>query len=98
MHATKTLFSRQRLVWVGMSGGVDSSVAAYLLHQNPEYKVEGVYMQNWNTADEVGQVTCPHDAEYEDVKNVCTHIGIPFRKVNIILFIKTIYKNCTLSS
>ena len=66
-------------VIVGMSGGVDSSVCALLLHQRG-FKVEGVYMQNWDMADERG--VCTSDQDYRDVADVCNKIGIPHRKVN----------------
>ncbi|MBE7075697.1 MAG: tRNA 2-thiouridine(34) synthase MnmA [Clostridiales bacterium] len=64
-------------VVVGISGGVDSSVAAYLLKQQG-HDVIGLFMINWNEED--GQCTAEED--YEDVKRVCTKIGIPYFSVN----------------
>ena len=66
-------------VVVGMSGGVDSSVAAYLLKQQG-YDVIGVFMKNWDDTDENGVCTATED--YEDVIKVCNQIGIPYYAVN----------------
>ncbi|CAG8548842.1 5760_t:CDS:10 [Paraglomus brasilianum] len=68
-------------VIVAMSGGVDSSVCAYLLHKQ-EYNVEGVYMRNWDTVDE--KSVCTGDQDWKDVQNVCKQIGIPCRMINFI--------------
>ena len=64
-------------VVVGISGGVDSSVAAYLLKKQG-YDVVGLFMINWDADD--GQCTAMED--YEDVKRVCDKIGIPYFSVN----------------
>ncbi|MCL6445457.1 MAG: tRNA 2-thiouridine(34) synthase MnmA [Alicyclobacillus sp.] len=66
-------------VVVGMSGGVDSSVAALLLKQQG-YDVIGVFMKNWDDTDENGVCTAAED--FEDVRRVCEHIGIPYYGVN----------------
>lgn len=66
-------------VIVGMSGGVDSSVAAYLLKQQG-YDVIGVFMKNWDDTDENGVCTATED--YNDVIRVCNQIGIPYYAVN----------------
>ena len=71
-------------VVVGMSGGVDSSVAAYLLHKSGKYRVVGLYMNNWDASDELGQETCPADAEFEQVRKVCQEIGIDYHRVNFV--------------
>ncbi|MDD4815601.1 MAG: tRNA 2-thiouridine(34) synthase MnmA [Clostridia bacterium] len=63
-------------VVVGMSGGVDSSVSAYLLKKQG-YNVIGLFMVNW---EEEGCCTAEND--YEDVKRVCNKIGIPYFSVN----------------
>ena len=64
-------------VVVGISGGVDSSVAAYLL-KKAGHDVIGLFMINWDEED--GQCTAMED--YEDVKRVCDKIGIPYYSVN----------------
>ncbi len=66
-------------VVIGMSGGVDSSVAAYLLKQQG-YDVIGIFMKNWDDTDENGVCTATED--YEDVIAVCNQIGIPYYAVN----------------
>ncbi|WP_142333031.1 tRNA 2-thiouridine(34) synthase MnmA [Bacillus sp. AFS073361] len=66
-------------VVVGMSGGVDSSVAALLLKQQG-YDVIGIFMKNWDDTDDTGFCTATED--YEDVIRVCNQIGIPYYAVN----------------
>lgn len=66
-------------VVVGMSGGVDSSVVAYLLKQEG-YDVVGVFMKNWDEKKDSGVCTVTED--YEDVAKVANKIGIPYYSVN----------------
>ena len=66
-------------VVVGMSGGVDSSVAAALLKEQG-YEVIGLFMHNWEEDDDNG--VCTSVTDYEDVKRVCNKIGIPYFSVN----------------
>ena len=66
-------------VVVGMSGGVDSSVAALLLKQQG-YDVVGIFMKNWDDTDEFGVCTATED--YKDVAAVADQIGIPYYSVN----------------
>ena len=68
-----------KTVVVGLSGGVDSSVAAYLLKQQG-YNVVGLFMLNWEETDENG--FCTAEKDYEDVKRVANKIGIPYYTVN----------------
>lgn len=68
----------ERIV-VGMSGGVDSSVAALLLKRQG-YDVVGVFMKNWEEEDENGVCTSAQD--WLDVQQVCGIIGIPYYSVN----------------
>ncbi|MBC6315413.1 tRNA 2-thiouridine(34) synthase MnmA [Listeria grandensis] len=70
--------SKTRVV-VGMSGGVDSSVTAYLLKEQG-YDVIGIFMKNWDDTDEFGMCTATED--YEDVIRVANQIGIPYYAVN----------------
>ena len=63
-------------VYVGMSGGVDSSVTAALLQQQG-YDVTGIYMKNWSK--DLPGMTCPWKEDYQDAKRVAVHLGIPFR-------------------
>ena len=68
----------ERIV-VGMSGGVDSSVAALLLKEQG-YDVIGVFMNNWEETDENG--ACTSETDWADVRDVCDRIGIPYYGVN----------------
>lgn len=63
-------------VYVGLSGGVDSSVAAALLKQQG-YRVVGVYMKNWTAS--VGGVDCPWQQDLTDAKAVAATLDIPFK-------------------
>jgi tRNA-specific 2-thiouridylase len=66
------------LVIVGMSGGVDSSVTAWLLKQQG-YDVQGLFMSNWDE-DEDGYCTAAQD--YQDARKVCEQLGIVLHKVS----------------
>lgn len=63
-------------IFVGMSGGVDSSLSAALLKEQG-YDVTGVYMKNW-TQDLPGMV-CPWAEDLADAKRVAVQLGIPFK-------------------
>jgi tRNA-specific 2-thiouridylase len=69
---------REKII-VGMSGGVDSTVAAWLLKQQG-YDVVGVFMKNWEEKDEDG--VCTSQQDYDDVRSVCGQMDIPFYTVN----------------
>ena len=66
-------------VVVGMSGGVDSSVAAYLMKQQG-HEVLGVFMNNWEEKDDRG--VCTSQKNWDDVRRVCDVIDIPYYSVN----------------
>ena len=68
-----------KTVVVGMSGGVDSSVAATLLKQQG-YDVIGLFMRNWHETDEGGN--CTADEDFYDVRRVCDGLGIPYFSVD----------------
>lgn len=70
-----------KTVVVGMSGGVDSSVSAYLLKEQG-FRVIGMFMKNWEEQDAQG--VCQASKEYEDVVAVCDHLGIPCYSVNFV--------------
>lgn len=63
-------------VFVGLSGGVDSSVTAAIL-QEQGYDVTGVYMKNWS--QDLPGMVCPWKEDYQDAKRVAVQLGIPFR-------------------
>ena len=64
-------------VIVGMSGGVDSSVSAYLLLQQG-YQVEGLFMKNWDEDD--GTELCTAIQDFEDAQQVAETIGIAWHQ------------------
>lgn len=66
-------------VVVGLSGGVDSSVAAWLLQQQG-YQVEGLFMKNWEEED--SDHYCAAAADRADAQAVCDTLGIPLHTVN----------------
>ena len=69
-----------RRVIVGLSGGVDSSVAALLLLRRG-FDVQGVYMRNWDASDEAGaglaHRPCPGDGDLASARAAAAHLGIP---------------------
>lgn len=76
---------KKKKIVVGMSGGVDSSVAALLLKEQG-CEVIGLFMKNWE--DQSG--TCSAAEDYQDVVRVCEKIDIPYYTVN---FVKEYWNN-----
>lgn len=72
-----TLSTADTHVVVGMSGGVDSSVAAMCLLEQG-YQVSGIFMQNWEDDDE----QCTARQDYRDASGVASHLGISLSTVN----------------
>ncbi len=78
-------------VVIGMSGGVDSSVAAILLKEQG-YEVEGLFMRNWDSSingDFLGNPNlndgiCPQEQDYNDALAVCEKIGIPLHRIDFV--------------
>ena len=78
-------------VVVGISGGVDSAVAAYLLKKEG-YDVIGLFMRNWDSnvnGDFLGNPNdpneiCPQEQDYNDAKKVCEQLDIPLYRVDFI--------------
>lgn len=74
-----------------MSGGVDSSVAAYLL-QKQGYEVIGLFMRNWDSMinndvegnPNIGNDICPQEQDYNDAVSVCNHLGIELHRIDFI--------------
>jgi len=70
--------NRKRVV-VGMSGGVDSTVTAYLLKKEG-YEVIGLFMKNWDEKDANG--VCQSSKEYAVVEKVCNQLDIPYYSID----------------
>ena len=78
-------------VVVGMSGGVDSSVAALLLKKQG-YEVIGLFMRNWDSTinndylgnPDINNDICPQEKDYNDALAVCEKIGIPLHRVDYV--------------
>ncbi len=66
-------------VVVGMSGGVDSSVAAMLM-KRAGHEVIGVFMKNWEEKDDAG--VCTSERDWSDARAVCERLDIPYYSVN----------------
>ena len=78
-------------VVVGMSGGVDSAVAGYLLKKQG-YEVIGLFMRNWDSMinndiegnPNIGDNICPQEQDYNDALAVCEKLDIPLHRVDFI--------------
>jgi len=75
-------------VVVGMSGGVDSAVSAYLLKEQG-YNVIALFMRNWDSTIngedfQNDDIICPQERDYNDAKSVCDKLGIPLYRVDFI--------------
>jgi tRNA-specific 2-thiouridylase len=79
--------TKKSKIIVGMSGGVDSSVAAVRL-KKMGHEVIGLFMKNWDEKDERGN--CKASLEYEDVIKVCERFDIPYYSVE---FVEEYYNN-----
>jgi tRNA-specific 2-thiouridylase len=82
---------KKQKVMIGLSGGVDSAVAALLLLQQG-YEVIGGFMRNWDSIannDVLGNPTldddqCSQEKDYDDALAVATHLGIPLYRVDFV--------------
>lgn len=78
-------------VLLGLSGGVDSAIAAYLLKQEG-YDVTGAFMRNWDAlanGDYLGNPTinddaCPQERDYQDAVKVAEKLGIPLLRIDYV--------------
>nr|WP_153368881.1 tRNA 2-thiouridine(34) synthase MnmA [Candidatus Phytoplasma sacchari]KAB8122738.1 tRNA 2-thiouridine(34) synthase MnmA [Candidatus Phytoplasma sacchari] len=101
----------KKKVIIGLSGGVDSSVAAFILKQKG-FEVEGIFMRNWDSSlnndiegnNYKNDHICPQEQDYQDALNVSKQIGIKCHRVDFIeeywrkvflSFLKKIKQNLT---
>lgn len=76
------LCSMKSRVVVGLSGGVDSSVAAYLLKQQG-YEVIGMFMKNWHDSSVTISDDCPWEDDSRDALLIAEQLGIPFQTIDL---------------
>lgn len=74
--------SKPKRVVVGLSGGVDSSVAAFLL-QEQGYEVIGMFMKNWHDESVTISNECPWMEDSTDAMLVAQKLGIPFQAIDL---------------
>ncbi len=82
---------KKERVIVGMSGGVDSAVAAYLLKQEG-YEVVGLFMRNWDSMlnndilgnEKINQDICPQEQDYQDALEAAKIIGIKLKRIDFV--------------
>ncbi|WP_339770894.1 tRNA 2-thiouridine(34) synthase MnmA [uncultured Paraglaciecola sp.] len=79
LSATELANNNQKKVIVGMSGGVDSSVSAYILLQQG-YQVEGLFMKNWEEDD--NDEYCAAADDLRDAQAVADKLGIELHQIN----------------
>lgn len=86
--------SKKEKIIVGVSGGVDSSVSAFLLKKQG-FNVTGIYMKNWDIKFEKNNLnTCSQDDDMEDARLVCSELDIPFYVVNFSRYYKDNVFDC----
>ncbi len=84
--------NRDSRVIVGLSGGVDSAVSAWLLREQG-YRVEGLFMKNWE--DDDTETQCSAEADYADALQVAEVLGIPLHRANFAAAYRSeVFEHC----
>ena len=78
-NTPNTTTTRKQKIMVGLSGGVDSSVAVLLLLEQG-YEVEGLFMKNWEEDDKNGQ--CASEQDLSDASKIAKQLGIKLHHIN----------------
>ncbi|TQF01068.1 MAG: tRNA 2-thiouridine(34) synthase MnmA [Spiribacter salinus] len=79
-------------VIVGLSGGVDSAVSAWLLREQG-YRVEGLFMKNWEDDDSTGH--CNAEADFADARQVADTLDIPLHRANFAsAYREEVFEHC----
>ena len=86
----------KKTVVIGMSGGVDSAVAAYLLKKEG-YNVIALFMRNWDSTIngedfQNDDVICPQEKDYNDAKAVADALGIELYRIDFVINYTDIHK------
>ena len=79
---------KKKRVIVGLSGGVDSSVAAHLLSQQ-NYEVIGLFMKNWHDQSVILSNECPWLEDSNDAMLVAERLDIPFKNIDLSCLLYT---------
>lgn len=87
--------NQKKKVVVAMSGGVDSSVAAMILKQNPNYELIGVYMKNWDSQEETVATKCTEEEDNKYLDSVGKQLGLRMHRVD---FVKQVDESVLVSS
>nr|WP_262889336.1 tRNA 2-thiouridine(34) synthase MnmA [Cyclobacterium sp. SYSU L10401] len=82
MRENLAMHQDKKRVVVGLSGGVDSSVAAYLLKEKG-YEVIGLFMKNWHDESVTISNECPWVEDSTDAMLVAQNLGIPFQAIDL---------------
>lgn len=81
MKIKENEITNKKIVFMALSGGVDSAVSAHLLKKQG-CDVTGVFMKNWSGEEYGIEEECPWKQDQHDAESVCKHLNIPFKTYN----------------